>query len=265
MEYFDYISDLRLLCCKTCKYMVTRGRVQAHLRNTPHGLVKKEIDKVKLWTEALDLIDSNDEILALPLILDDSAPIEALGKPKSGGFRCTFTTSCRAVSATTRRRNEHLSKVHNVELDQKPGPRNTNTIDEGSNLIYWRAGVFYQQLFAKGPRSEYFEVGRGHNISSLETERRRTEVAVQQATQAFQAKSKEARKKEMDIIEEMGDFAAPNSWLRRLGSTAHLKDFSDKKQRLIRKSAGATRPGAVSWNVLFEVNRKELHKERSTP
>ncbi|GKU10137.1 unnamed protein product, partial [Fusarium langsethiae] len=119
-----------------------------------------------------------------------------------------------------------------------------------------------------------------------------------QATQAFQAKSKEARKKEMDIIEEMGDLAAPNSWLRRLGSTVHLKDFSDKKQllrdlislkytlkpgdpdaeddselrhihaavrRLIRKSAGATRPGAVSWNVLFEVNRKELHKERSTP
>ncbi|KAG7001869.1 ATP-dependent DNA helicase hus2/rqh1 [Fusarium oxysporum f. sp. conglutinans] len=171
-------------------------------------------------------------------------------------------------------------------------------MEESSVSVYWRTGVLYQQLFAKGPRSEYFEVARGHDIASLETERRRTEVAVQQATQAFQAKSKEARKKEMDIIEEMGDLAAPNSWLRRLGSTAHLKDFSDKKQllrdlislkytlkpgdpdaeddselrhihaavrRLIRKSAGATRPGAVSWNVLFEVNRKELHKERSTP
>jgi hypothetical protein len=77
-----------------------------------------------------------------------------------------------------------------------------------------------------------------------------------------------------------------------------LKDFSDKKQflrelislkytlkaedpeaednselrhihaavrRLIRKAAGATRPSAVLWNVLFEVSWKELYKERSTP
>ncbi|KAL9561239.1 hypothetical protein ACKAV7_014594 [Fusarium commune] len=137
-----------------------------------------------------------------------SLPIEALGKPKSGGFRCTFTSDCRT------------------------------------------------------------------------------------------AKSKEARKREVEVIEEMGDLAAPNWWLRRFGSTAHLKDFSDKRQflrglislkyilkpdgpaaeddselrhvhaavrRLIRKAAGVARPGAVSWNVLFEVNRKELHKERSTP
>ncbi|KAF4442502.1 hypothetical protein F53441_11725 [Fusarium austroafricanum] len=57
-------------------------------------------------------------------------------------------------------------------------------------------------------------------------------MAIQQATEVFQAKSKEARKKEIEIIEEMGDLAAPNSWLRRLGSTVHLKDFSDRKQYL---------------------------------
>jgi hypothetical protein len=123
-------------------------------------------------------------------------------------------------------------------------------------------------------------------------------MATQQATEVFQARSKEARKKETEAIEEIGDLAAPNSWLRRLGSTTHLKDFSDRKQylrgltslkytmkpddpaaednaklrhihaavrRLIRKAAGVTRPSVVSWNVLFEVNRKELHKERSTP
>ncbi|KAK2926802.1 hypothetical protein FoTM2_013672 [Fusarium oxysporum f. sp. vasinfectum] len=268
----------------------------AHLRGKPHGLVKKEIDKVKLWAEALDLAESDEEILALPPIPDTSQPIEALGKPKSGGFRCTFTTHCRTVSANSRRRNEHLWKVHGVELDPKPGPRKAGAAEADAGLTYWRGGVFYQQLFAKGPRSEYFEVARGHDLESLDAEQVRAELAVQQATQAFQAKSKEARKKEMEVIEEMGDLAAPNSWLRRLGSTAHLKDFSDKKQflkglislkydlkvddpkddsellhihaavrRLIRKASGVARPGAVSWNVLFEVNRKELHKERSTP
>ncbi|KAH6866036.1 hypothetical protein B0T10DRAFT_420405, partial [Thelonectria olida] len=38
--------------------------------------------------------------------------------------------------------------------------------------------------------------------------------------------------KEVEAIEEQGDLAAPNLWLRRLGATAHLKDFSDKKQLL---------------------------------
>jgi hypothetical protein len=260
--------------------------------------VKKEINKVKLWAKILDLIDSNEEILALPPIPDDSPPIEALGRPKSGGFRCTFTTDCQAVSANSRRRNEHLWKVHCVEQGQKLGPRSTSAIEADVGSPYWRSGVFYQQLSAKGPRSEYFEVARGHNLTSLETEQAKTEIAVQHAKEAFQAKSKEARKKEIEVIEEMGDLAAPNSWLRRLGSTAHLKDFSNKKQflrdlislkytlkpadpdaeddselrhvhadvkRLIRKAAGGARPGAVSWNVLFEVNRKELHKELSTP
>jgi hypothetical protein len=48
MEYFTYENDLRLLCCKLCKHMVTRHRIQAHLRGKPHGLVKNEIEKVKL-------------------------------------------------------------------------------------------------------------------------------------------------------------------------------------------------------------------------
>jgi hypothetical protein len=56
--------------------------------------VRKKIDKVKLWAEILDLIDSNQEILALLPIPEDSLLIEGLGKSKSGGFRCIFTTGC---------------------------------------------------------------------------------------------------------------------------------------------------------------------------
>ncbi|KAJ4138000.1 hypothetical protein NW754_001360 [Fusarium falciforme] len=158
--------------------------------------------------------------------------------------------------------------------------------------------VLYQQLFAKGPRSELFEVARGQSLATLEAERSKAETDIQQATQVFQAKAKEVRKKEIEAIEEQGDLAAPNSWLRRLRAATHLKDFSDKKQflrdllslkhtlkpnepeaedntelqhihaavrRLIRKAAATTRPNVISWNILFEVNRKELHKERSTP
>jgi hypothetical protein len=96
-------------------------------------------------------------------------------------------------------------------LDPTPGPRRAGAVEVDADFTHWREGVFYQQLFAKGPRSEYFEVARGHNLASLEAEQARTETAIQQATQAFQAKSKEARKKEIGTIEEMGDLAALNS------------------------------------------------------
>ncbi|KAH7118028.1 hypothetical protein B0J13DRAFT_413456, partial [Dactylonectria estremocensis] len=104
------------------------------------------------------------------------------------------------------------------------------------------------------------------------------------------------RKQEAEHIEEQGDFASPNAWLRRLGATIHLKEFSGKKEflrglislkytidpekgdddtelqhihfavkRVIRHAIAATEPNVVSWNVLFEANRKELDKERTTP
>jgi len=56
--------------------------------------------------------------------------------------------------------------------------------------------ALYQQLFAKGLCSELFEVARGQSLATLEAERSRAETDIQQATQTFQAKAKEVRKKE---------------------------------------------------------------------
>jgi hypothetical protein len=55
-----------------------RGRIWAYLYSKPYRFIKKGIDKVKQCAEALDLINSNEEILALPPIPDNSTPIEAL-------------------------------------------------------------------------------------------------------------------------------------------------------------------------------------------
>jgi hypothetical protein len=99
-------------------------------------LKKKEVNRVKLWAEALNLINSNEEILALSPILDNSMPIGALSEPKSGGFRYIFTISYRTVNVNIRRRNEYLWKVYNIKLDRKPGPRGASIIDKGSDPIY---------------------------------------------------------------------------------------------------------------------------------
>ncbi|KAH7137534.1 hypothetical protein B0J13DRAFT_423633, partial [Dactylonectria estremocensis] len=40
------------------------------------------------------------------------------------------------------------------------------------------------------------------------------------------------RKQEAEEIEEQGDFASPNIWLRRLGAATYLVEFSGKKEFL---------------------------------
>uniref|UniRef100_A0A0C4BKZ6 Uncharacterized protein n=1 Tax=Fusarium oxysporum (strain Fo5176) TaxID=660025 RepID=A0A0C4BKZ6_FUSOF len=112
------------------------------------------------------------------------------------------------------------------------------------------------------------------------------------------SKGKDIRSREAERIDEENDFTAPNPWLRRLGSAVHLKDFSGKKDflrgliameyevdpddpdksddaqlrfihiafdRLVNHAKAVITPDIVSWNALFEVNRKELMKERTKP
>jgi hypothetical protein len=185
--------------------------------------------------------------------------------------------------------------AHDWGTKLKAGRRSAAQAEAERANLPCRSGVYYQQFFKKGPCSQLFEVARGHDLVGLMAERHDAGVEVEEAMHVFQAKAKDLRKKEFDALEEQGDLAAPNAWLRRLGAAAPLKDFGDKKpflrslvslhltlapenpdakddaalqhilaavRRLIRKAGGATRPGVVSWNVLFEVNRKQLNKER---
>jgi hypothetical protein len=68
--------------------------------------------------------------------------------------------------------------VHGIKLDPKPGPRKAGAAKADTDLTYWRGGVFYQQLFAKGLCSKYFEVARGYDLESLDAKQVRAELAV---------------------------------------------------------------------------------------
>lgn len=101
--------------------------------------------------------------------------------------------------------------MHGVDLDTKPGPRSSRDVGENQGSTYWISDVFYQQLFAKGPRSKYFEVARGHNLAGVQADQATDEVTTQKATQAFHAKFREDGRKWMKASEEVRDLAAPNS------------------------------------------------------
>ncbi|KAH6953730.1 hypothetical protein BKA56DRAFT_449792, partial [Ilyonectria sp. MPI-CAGE-AT-0026] len=228
MEYFTYLPDLRVLGCRSCETIIIGCRIEAHLRALPHKLLKAQIKPVQQWAATLDIIHEQDGIRDIPFLPDDSMPIEALGKPKTGGFRCTFTPSCRFVGPVLKRNRHHLKEVHQWDQKLKAGRRTAAQAEEEQASAPWRSGVFYQQFFAKGPRSEFFEVARGQDLDALRAEAQGVEANIQQALEAFQSKAKHIRKQEAEGIEEQGDFASPNAWLRRLGAATHLKDFSGK-------------------------------------
>ncbi|KAL6407515.1 hypothetical protein AUP68_08533 [Ilyonectria robusta] len=232
MEYFSHLQELRVLSCRTCKTIVIGCRIEPHLRALPHKLGKAEIKKAQEWAAKLDIIREQDGILEIPVLPDTDAPIEALGKPKPGGFRCAATPNCRFVGSNLKRIREHLRDTHEWNQKLKGGRRSAAQAEEEQASAPWRSGVLYQQLFAKGPRSEYFEVARGQDLDSLGAEEQRVEENIQEALEAFQSKAKHIRKQEAKHIEEQGNFTSPNTWLRRLGATIHLKEFSGKKEFL---------------------------------
>ncbi|KAG4279191.1 hypothetical protein FPRO04_13665, partial [Fusarium proliferatum] len=206
--------------------------------------------------------------------------------------------NCPYVGAELRRIREHLRVKHDWDMELKGGRRSAAMTDEERSNSPWRTGVCYQRLFSSGPGSELFEVARGLNLEQSRAQDDESQAALQRAIDAFQSKGKDIRSREAERIDEENDFTAPNPWLRRLGSAVHLKDFSGKKDflrgliameyevdpddpdksddaqlrfthiafdRLVNHAKAVITPDVVSWNALFEVNRKELTKERTKP
>jgi hypothetical protein len=76
----------------------------------------------------------------------------------SNGFRCTFEPSCYQICASVREMNRHLREIHHdlSYFGKKGRPAKGREAPIASP--HFRSGVYYQRLFLKGPRSEYFEV-----------------------------------------------------------------------------------------------------------
>lgn len=99
-------------------------------------------------------------------------------------------------------------------------------------------------------------------------------------------------------MEDQYNIGPPNAWLRRLGAAQHLRDFTGKKdlllrliglqykvergesmngddealrhihtavRRLVQRGRAVAWAEVVSWNALFEVNMTDKYKGRSQP
>jgi hypothetical protein len=106
------------------------------------------------------------------------------------------------------------------------------------------------------------------------------------------------RSREAGRIDAGNDFTAPDPWLRRLSSSLHLKDFGRNKDfprdlialkyevdpndpdesddaqlrfihiafgRMVSYAKAVITPDTISRNALFQVNPKELDKDKTKP
>ena len=172
MEYFIYNPELQLLCCRSCRTMVTRRQIRVHLRSKPHHLTIEVIKDAQEWASKHKIFESQQEVHDnLPPRPDNAPPITALGPPGTGGIRCEFVPEhstcqpdCPYVGKDLRRIREHLGVKHHWSLDLKGGRRSAAVAEEERSNSPWRTGVYYQRLFLRGLGSELFEVARGMNL-----------------------------------------------------------------------------------------------------
>lgn len=298
MDQFLHEPELRVLICRKCRVGVIGCRLRVHLRASTHMLKLDKIKPAEAWASGLDIVWKVEDIYSIPNPDEFGPAIASLGPVYTEGFRCELEPGCTFVGSAPRRLREHFRKAHSWEPDIKAGRPSNHSTTETAGMP-WRTGVRYQRLFTKGPRSEYFEVERGHQTIRDETiDAEEQGRDMQDALLAFRNKTNKVRQQEVELIEEQYDVGPPNSWLRRLGAAPHLRDFSNKKdfllslislsisieegpsmheddqalrhihasiRRIVRRGKDVARAEVVSWNALFEVNRTDLHKERSRP
>ena len=242
MDYFTYIPSIKILICKTCRKAEFGNNIRHHLRQFPHNLPKgdKAIEDSYRWAQQFDHIRNQNDLHRLPYPIPLGPALPDLYEANSNGFRCTFTPSCYQICASTREINRHLRDIHHdlSHFGKKGRPakgKATSTVHP-----HFRSHVYYQRLFPKGPRSEYFEV----NPDAGPAEPSDQEVAI---TDFLKNRSLIAQK-DADLMEQPDQFMQPSPWLDRLGCVTHLQDFAAKKDFL---------RGLISLNLDLNPDRLE--------
>ncbi|SPJ82463.1 uncharacterized protein FTOL_09868 [Fusarium torulosum] len=224
---FVHVVELNLVICLDCKTAILAKQVKAHLvdpLHRQHLTLKERRNISNQILEIPNILKDTDDLQHWKFPPPEAEPIPYLEPPLHNGLGCN---SCRYIGRDLRRIREHYRQEHSDVLE------------------------------------------RGNP-----------------------SKGKDIRSREAERIDEENDFTAPNPWLRRLGSAVHLKDFSGKKDflrglivmeyevdpddpdksddaqlrfihiafdRLVNHAKAVITPDILSWNALFEVNRKELH------
>jgi hypothetical protein len=147
---FVYDTTYPFLFCSLCHYAVLVPSTADHLKGVHKDIPVSQRKAVRDAISQLpNMYRSKEDVGEFAFPSPSSAPIPHIQPPFEDGHQCN---ECGWITTSKTRRRMHVHPPDQCHSGHSP----------------WRTGVRCQQLFAKGPRSVWFEVGRDEAVSSSE-------------------------------------------------------------------------------------------------
>jgi hypothetical protein len=264
MDQFIHLPEFQVIICKKCKYAVLPSQIDSHFTpQRPHGFTKQERGRIVKEVAKVNRLILNEEALKqceFPFPVDTTEPMVALQAPQTNGLRCTFGSergfTCPYMCSAVQKMQKHSLETHGWKSKNKGG-RPKKDAPKPANMP-WRSGVSYQRFFVQGPKSGFFEVGRGvEDQLSGEAEETRWEK-LEKAIDDGMLKVDDVQQRKIKATDESKE---PNPWLRRTGWTRHLGDFDREELRaLVRPVEAEKEPGLVIIHKAFHQLTRQSQK-----
>jgi hypothetical protein len=257
MDQFIHLPEFRVIICKKCKYAVLPSQIDAHFTpQRPYGFVKQERERIVQEVAKVNRLILNEEALKqceFPFPVDIAEPIPALQAPQTNGLRCTFGfergVTCLYVCGTVQRMQKHSLESHGWKSKNKGG-RPKRDAPQAVPPMPWRTGVQYQRFFVQGPKSGFFEVGRGvEDRLSGEAEETQWEK-LERAIDHGMATVDDVQKRKIKATDESKEV---DPWKRRTGWVKHTEGhYPEELRALVRPVDPEKEPELVVIHKAFQ-------------
>lgn len=140
-----YDAEFPFLFCILCKYAVLVPSITDHLKGVHDKDVPTSQRKVvrEAASQLHGMYERKEAMDQFCLPSPGDRPIAYIQAPVNNGIQCN---ECGWITTSKHRKRTHCQKTH-----------------QGRSGLQWRTNVTCQRLFAKGPHSVWFEVGREEN------------------------------------------------------------------------------------------------------
>lgn len=293
MDQLIHLPEFRVIICRKCKYAVLPSHLHSHFTpDRPHGFTKVARQRiVEKVAEIGGLIQDEEELkqCKFPFPADTSEPIAALDAPNTDYLRCTFEieggSMCPHVCKTVKKVQEHNRKEHGWKSTNKGG-RPKKDAPKVSPEVPWRGGVLCQRFFKQGPKSGFFEVGRGRMSREADAQSQGSQwMKVEGMIDTGMERVEDLLRRKIQATDGSKE---PNPWLRRTGWARHLGGLDREELRalvapleqegeaelrvihrafqlLIREAQKNAVTDVVGQAALFEAHRKEAGTKAKKP
>lgn len=195
MDPFVHFPSQRVVVCSQCKHAVLPSHINTHLRDEDkHNMPQEDRTRIIEQVQAIEgLITDQAELHQLVLLLASSPPIPELQPPRTNGMQCQLQDEaqrpCRFIICNEDEIRKHCRKKHGWVNKQKGRPKAGTEQD-----FPWRARVYCQHFFVRGPGAQFFEVQAAESSPVMPSGDVDLDTAKTALKQAMQQAEEEARR-----------------------------------------------------------------------